>query len=91
MPYEWAYSAAGGGVIGLLVVLLIAVVVALWVWGKGQANERFKEHKETIAEQRQIIKDLTAAVKDNAVAIDRQTDLMQSWMPTRQVPGARGR
>jgi uncharacterized coiled-coil protein SlyX len=87
VPYGEVYQLLGGGIAGVLGVACIV----LWFWGKSQANERLKEHKDVIAEQKQIIKDLTQALKENAVAIDRQTDLMQSWMPNRQVTGARGR
>lgn len=59
MPYEWAFDAVGGGIIGLLVVLLLAVVVAYWHDLKSQ----IKEHKAANKELRDAINRMADTVE----------------------------
>ncbi len=80
MPYGDVFEALGGGLVGLLgvvVVLLSIGLIRLVFMIFGQYEARLRERDARIEKQDKQLEELTRAV-------NRQSDVIESWMPEAQ-------
>jgi hypothetical protein len=80
VPYSDIFQAAGGGLIGLLVVAIVALF-SLLLWAM---RARCADKDVVIEALRAELKEARADNRNLTIALDRLSDLVQSWTPNEQ-------